>query len=107
MGRPRTRSQGPLEANDGKEAKSTVAVNPSTAKRRMSWELQVRLEVLRLQPVHSVEGEETAQMQPETSTKLAGPMSATMRSPLIIPSVSRPNSVMGTQVSREVSTRFN
>ena len=69
MSRPRTRSQGPPEANDGEETESTVAVNPSIAERRMSQELQVKLEVLRLQPAHSGKGEETSQMQPETLTR--------------------------------------
>ena len=43
MSRPRKMSQGPPEAHDGEETVSTVAVNPTTAERRMSQELQDKL----------------------------------------------------------------
>ena len=61
MSRPRTRSQGPPEVAGSEEAQ------PSTAQRRMSRELQVRLETLRLQPAWSSEGGETSQPQHTTT----------------------------------------
>ena len=54
MSWPRTRSQGPPEVDVSEEAQ------PSTVQRRMSRELQVRLETLRLQPAWSSKGGETS-----------------------------------------------
>ena len=101
MSRPRTRSQGPPEVDGSKEDQ------PSTAQRRMSRELQVRLETLRLLPARSSEGGETSQLQEQTATKIVRPASMTLRPPSTIPPASRSNSVMGIQTTREVSTRFS
>ena len=64
MSKPRTRSQGPPDV-DGSEDDQ-----PSTAQRRMSRELMVRLEILRLLPAKSSEGGETSQPQEQTATRL-------------------------------------
>ena len=69
----------------------------------MSQDLQVKLEVLRLHPVQSSEAGETSQ----TLVRTARPASAMLRPTSTIPPVSRPSSVMGSLVSREVSTKFN
>ena len=75
MSRPRTRSQGPPEMAGSEEDQ------PTTAQRRMSRELQVRLETLRLLPARYSEGGkifttmaadsikdgETSQCDPETT----------------------------------------
>ena len=101
MSRPRTRSQGPPEIDGSEEDQ------PSTKQRRMSRELQVRLETLRLLPARSSEGGETSQLQQQTATKTVRPASVILRPPLTIPPASRSNSVMGIQTTREVSTRFS
>ena len=59
--------------------------------------------MLKLNPVQSSEDGETSQ----TLMRTARPASATLRPPSTIPPASRPSSVMGTLVSREVSTKFN
>ena len=69
----------------------------------MSRELQVKLEVLKLHPVQSSEEGETSQ----TLMRTARPASAILEPMSTISPASRPSSVMGTLVSREVSTKFN
>ena len=101
MSKLKTRSQGPPEVDGSKEDQ------PSTAQRGMSRELQVRLETLRLLPPRSSEGGETSQLQEQTATQTVRPASMTLRPPSMIPLASRPNSVMGIQTTREVSTRFS
>ena len=102
MSQPRTRSQGPPDVDGSKETKPSTATNPSTAKRRMSQELQVKLKVLKLHPVTDCKGSETSQ----ASMKIV-PTSVTLRPLSTIPPASRPNSAMGTAVTREVSAKFN
>ena len=75
---------------------------PSSADRRMSQELQVKLEVLKLYPVQNNK-EETLQIQ----LRLMRSVSATLRPPSTIPPTSRSNSDLGTLVPREVSTKLN
>ena len=101
MSKPRTRSQGPPDVDSREEDQ------PSTAQRRMSRELMVRLETLRLLPARSSEGGETSLLQEQTATKTVRPASMTLRPPSTIPPASRPNSVMGIQTTREVSTKFS
>ena len=101
MTKPRIRSQGPPDVDGSEEDQ------PSTAQRRMSRELMVRLENLRLLPARSSEGGETSQPEEQTATKTVRPASMTLRPPSMIPPASRPNSVMGIQTTREVSTRFS
>ena len=101
MSRPRTRSQGPPEVDGSEEDQ------PTTAQRRMSRELQVRLETLRLQPARYSEGDKPFQLQQQTTSKTVRPASVTLRPLLTIPPASRSNSVMGIQATREVSTRFS
>ena len=83
MSKPRTRSQGPPEVDGSEEAQ------PSTAQRRMSRELQARLETLRLQPAQSSEGSETSQPQQQMTAKIIRPASVTPRPPSTIPPTSR------------------
>ena len=64
MIRPRTRSQGPPEVDGSEEDQ------PSTAQSRMSRELQVRLETLRLLPARSSKGGETSQPQNKHKQRL-------------------------------------
>ena len=97
----RTRSQGPPEVDGSEEAQ------PSTAQRRMSRELQVRLETLRLQPAQSSKGGEISQPQQQMTAKIMRPASVTLRPPSTIPPTSRSNSIMGIQAKREVSTRYS
>ena len=101
MSRARTTSQGPPEV-DGSEK-----TQPSTVQRRMSRELQVRLETLRLQPAQSSEGGETSQPQQQMTAKTMRPASVIQRPPSTIPPTSRSNSTMGIQATREVSTKFS
>ena len=63
MSRPRTRSQGPPEMEGSEEDK------PTTAQRRMSRELQVRLETLRLLPARYSEGGKSSQTMATDSIK--------------------------------------
>ena len=97
MSRPRTRSQGPPEMKGSEENQ------PTTAQRRMSRELQVRLETLRLLPARYSEGDKSSQLWQQT-VRLA---SVTLIPLLMIPLTARLNSVMGVQITKEVSTRFN
>ena len=69
----------------------------------MSRQLQVKLEVLKLHPVQSSKEGETLQ----TLMRTTRPASSMLRPPSTIPPTLRPSSVMGTLVSREVSTKFN
>ena len=101
MSRPRTRSQGPPEIDSSEEDQ------PTTAQRRMSRELQVRSETLRLLPARCCKGGETSQLQQQTASKTVRPASMTLRPPSTIPPTSRSNSVMGIQTTREVSSRFS
>ena len=101
MSRPRTRSQGPPDAEISEGTEESVVSSPSLAERRMSQELQIKLEVLKLYPALN-DKEETLQKQ----SRLKGPASATLRPPTILPT-SRLNSTLGTLVPRVVSTKFN
>ena len=101
MSRPRTRSQGPPEVDSSEEDK------PTTEQRRMSRELQVRLETLRLLLARYSEGGKPSQLQQQTASKTVRPASVTLGPPSTIPPTSRLNSVMGIQTTREVSTRFS
>ena len=101
MSRPRTRAQGPPEIDSSKEDQ------PTTAQRRMSRELQVRLEILRSLPARYSKGGETLQLQQQIASKTVRPASMTLRPLSTIPPISRLNSVMGIQTTREVSTRFS
>ena len=103
MSQPRIRSQGPPDMETSEEAfEEPTNTSQSAAQRRMSQELQVKLEVLRLLPVQSSEEGETSQ----TLVRAARPASAALRPPSTIPPASRQSSVLGTLVSREVSTKF-
>ena len=100
MSQPRTRSQGPPETETCEEAfEEPMTTSPSAAQRKMSQELQIKLEVLKLHPVQSSKEGETSQ----TLMRTARPASAMLRPPSTIPPALRPSSVMGTLVSREVS----
>ena len=61
------------------------------------------MDVLQLHPVQNIEEGEPSQMKKKTTR----PASATLRPLSTIPPASRSNSVLGTFVSREVSTKFN
>ena len=105
MSRPRTRSQGPLETEtlDGSEESQHIITQ-----RRLSRELQVRLETLRFYPAQGNEGKEASvSSQQQTATTIKRLASINLRPPLTIRSVSRPNSALGIQQIREVSTRFS
>ena len=105
MSRPRTRSQRPPETEivDGREESQHIITQ-----RRLSRELQVRLKTLRFYPAWGSEGKEalvlSQQQRARTVKRLA---SVILRPPSTIPSASRPNSALGMQPLREVSTRFN
>ena len=62
MSRPRTRSQGPPEVDSSEEDQ------PTTAQRRKSRELQVKLENLRLLLARYSEGGEPSQLQQQTAS---------------------------------------
>ena len=104
MSRPRTRSQGPpeTEITDGSEESQHIA------QRRLSRELQVRLETLRFYPARGNEGKEASvSSHQQTATTVKRPASIILRPPSTIPSASRPSSALGIQPLREVSTRFS
>ena len=63
MSRPRTRSQGPPEIDSSEEDQ------PTTTQRKMSRELQVKLETLRLPLARYSDGGETLQLQQQTASK--------------------------------------
>ena len=96
MSRPRTRSQGPPEMEGSEEDQ------PTRVQRRMSRELQVRLETLRLLPARYSEGGKSSQLWQQT----VRPASVTLRPLSTIPPASRLHSIMGVQKTKEVSTRF-
>ena len=105
MSRPRTRSQGPLEMEivDGREESQHIVTQ-----RRLSRELQVRLKTLRFYPAWGSKGKEALVLsQQQRATTVKRLASITLRPPSTIPSASRPNSALGIQPLREVSTRFN
>ena len=105
MSRPRTRSQGPLETEivDGNEESQHIITQS-----RLSRELQVRLETLRFYPAWGSEGKEASvSSQQQTATTVKRLASVNLRPPSTIPSASRPNSALGIQPIREVSTRFS
>ena len=94
MSRPRTRSQGQPEVDSSEEDQ------PTTAQRRMSRELQVRLETLRLLLARYSKGGEPSQLQQQTASKTVRPASVTLRLPSTILPASRLNSVMGIQTTK-------
>ena len=105
MSRPRTRSQGPPETEivDGSEESQHIVTQ-----KRLSRELQVRLETLRFYPAWGSKGKEASVLsQQQTATTVKKPASIILRPPSTIPSASRPNSALGIQQLREVSTRFS
>ena len=103
MSQPRTRSQGPPETEVSEEREQSTNQGPSTKERRISRELQVKLEVLQLHPAQNIEEGESLQ----TKRKTTRPASAALRPLSTIPPALRSNSVLGTLVSREVNTKFN
>ena len=84
MSQPRTRSQGPPDAENSKGTEESVGSSPLLAERRMSRELQVKLEVLKLYPAQNDKEEKTLQMQ----SGLMRLASATFRPPSTIPPTS-------------------
>ena len=104
MSRPRTRSQGPPETeiiDSSEEPQHTIT-------QRLSRELQVRLETLRLYPAWGSEGKEASvSSQQQTATTVKRLASIILRPPSTMPSASRPNSALGIQPLRELSTRFS
>ena len=74
----------------------------------MSRELQVRLETLRFCPAWGSKGKEASVLsQQQTATTVKRPASIILRPLSTIPLASRPNSALGIQPLREVSTRFS
>ena len=105
MSRPRTRSQGPLETEiaDGSEELQHIITQ-----RRLSSELQVRLETLRFYPAWGSEGQEASvSSHQQTATMVKRLASVILRPPSTILLASRPSSALGIQPCREVSTRFS
>ena len=105
MSRPRTRSQGPpeTEITDGSKESQHIITQ-----RRLSRELQVRLETLRFYPPWGSEGKEAlVSSHQQTATMVKRLASVILRPPSTIPSASRPSSALGIQPLREVSTRFS
>ena len=80
---------------------------PTTAQRKMSRDLQVKLETLRLLPARYSKGGESLQLQQQMVSKMVRPASVILRPLSTIPPTSRSNSIMGVQITKEVSTRFN
>ena len=103
MSQPRTRSQSPPETEVSEEREQSTNQEPSTEERRMSRELQAKLEVLQLHPAQNTKEGESSQMKKRTTR----PASAMLRPLSTMPPALRSNSVLGTLVSREVSTKFN
>ena len=105
MSRPRTRSQGPPETEiiDGSKESQHIITQ-----RRLSRELQVRLETLRFYPARGSKGKEAlVSSHQQTATIVKRLASIILRPPSTIPLASRPNSALGIQPLREVSTRFS
>ena len=98
--RLRMRSQGPPKMEESEGIKQPMVPSPATAEQRLSQELQVKLEVLRLHPAHNGEEGETV----ETVLRMTRSAKTTPRPPSTIIPTSRSNSILGTLVSREVST---
>ena len=93
MSQLRTGSQGPQDVETSEEAfEEPTTTSPLAAQRRMSQELQVKLEVLKLHPVQSSEEGETSQ----TLMGTARPASASLRPLSTMPPASRLSSVVGT-----------
>ena len=104
MSRPRTRSQVPLETEIIIDKESQHIIT----QRRLSRELQVRLETLRFCPAWGSKGKEASVLsQQQTATTVKRPASIILRPLSTIPLASRPNSALGIQPLREVSTRFS
>ena len=90
LSRPRTRSQGPLETKiaDGSEELQHIITQ-----RRLSRELQVRLETLRFYPAWGSEGKEASvSSHQQTATTVKRLASIILRPPSTIPSASGPSS---------------
>ena len=105
MSRPRTRSQGPPETEiiEGSEESQHII-----AQRRLSKELQVRLETLRFYPAWGNKGKEASvSSHQQTATTVKRPASIILRPPSTIPLASRPSSALGIQPLREVITKFS
>ena len=105
MSRPRRRSQASPETEivDGSEESQHIITQ-----RILSRELQVRLETLRFYPAWGSEGKEAlVSSHQQTATTVKRLASIILRPPSAIPSASRPNSALGIQPLREVSTRFS
>ena len=105
MSRPRTRSEGPLETKivDGSEESQHISTQ-----RRLSGELQVRLETLRFYPAWGSKGKEASvSSQQQTATTVKRPASIFLRPQSTMPLASRLNSALDIQPLREVSTRFS
>ena len=105
MSRPRTRSQGPPETEivDGSKESQHIITQ-----RRLSRELQVRLETLRFYPAWGSKGKEAlVSSHQQTATTVKRPASIILRPPSTMPLASRPNSALGIQPLREVSTRLS
>ena len=102
-------SQGPELAKqvDGPEQQEVIQTEEGgqiIVERRMSRELQVKLEALKLLPAQRAETEENIQQQ---TANVSRPASEVLRPPSTIPSSSRPSSALGTCQPEEVSTCFN
>ena len=103
MSQPRTRSQEPPDTEVREDIEESVIPGSSPTERRMSRELQVKLEVLKLYPAQKDKEGETSQMQPE----LTRSTSETLRPPSMILPALRSNSALGIVILAEVSTKFN
>ena len=103
MSQPRTRSQGPPDAEISEGTEESVVSSQSLAEGRMSQELQVKLEVMKLYPAQNDKEEETLQMQ----LRLMRPASAMVRPTSTILPALRSNSALGNLVPKEVSTKSN
>ena len=103
MSQPRKRSQGPPDTEVREDIEESAIQGSSPTERRMSRELQVKLEVLKLYPTQKDKEWETSQMQPE----LTRSTSETSRPPSMILPALRSNSALGKAIPGEVSTKFN
>ena len=91
--RLRMSSQGPPEMEESKGIKQPMVPSQATAEQRLSQEVQVKLEVLRLHPAQNGEEGDTA----ETVLRMTRSANTTPRPPSTIPPTSRSNSVLGTK----------
>ena len=82
-------SQGPPEMEESEGIEQPMVPSPGTAEQRLSRELQVKLEVLRLHPAQN--GEEGEMV--ETVLRMTRSANTTLRPPSTIPPTSRSNSV--------------